>query len=118
MTQITFFLLGNADTSLIRLRDGRRMLVDYADRATGTAGDRRCNLPRLKDDLAAAGRDDYAVVAFSHLDDDHCQGATRKHGTTGASTGTSTTCRITAPIRRSVPTRAPTRPNLQSRSPG
>ncbi len=85
MTQITFFPLGNADTSLIRLRDGRRMLVDYADRSTGATGDRRCNLPRLlKDDLAAAGRDDYAVVAFSHLDDDHCQGAAKffwfRHG--------------------------------------
>ena len=76
MTQLTFFPLGNADTTLVELRDGRRMLVDYAARGTGTVGDKRCDLPTLlKADLKRSGRSGYAVVAFTHLDDDHCQGA-------------------------------------------
>ncbi len=76
MTQLTFFPLGNADTTLVELQDGRRMLVDYAARGTGKVGDKRCDLPTLlKADLRKSGRSDYTVVAFTHLDDDHCQGA-------------------------------------------
>lgn len=76
MTQLTFFPLGNADTSLIELKDGRRMLVDFAATRTGAEGDKRCDLPALlKSDLKAAGRDSYAVVAFTHLDNDHCCGS-------------------------------------------
>lgn len=76
MTQMTFFPLGNADTTLIQLKDGRRMLVDYANVGTGKDGDKRCDLAaELRSDLKAAGRDGYAVVAFTHLDDDHCCGS-------------------------------------------
>lgn len=76
MTQLSFYPLGCADTSLIEIRDGRRMLVDYANKYSGNIGDKRCDLPKLlKDDLKAAGRSSYAVVAFTHLDDDHCCGA-------------------------------------------
>ncbi len=41
MTQITFYPLGCADTSLVALRDGRRMLVDYANERVGGTGDLR-----------------------------------------------------------------------------
>lgn len=76
MTQLTFFPLGNADTTLIELGDGRRMLVDYANTRSGEEGDKRCDLPALlKADLKKAGRNDYAAVAFTHLDDDHCMGS-------------------------------------------
>jgi hypothetical protein len=76
MTRLTFFPLGCADTTLIALRDGRRMLVDYAAMRSSDQGDKRCDLPALlKADLKAADRSDYAVVAFSHLDGDHCRGA-------------------------------------------
>jgi glyoxylase-like metal-dependent hydrolase (beta-lactamase superfamily II) len=76
MTQITFYPLGCADTSLVELRDGRRMLVDYANKHTGSLGDKCCDLPKLlKADLKAARRSAYSVVAFTHLDDDHCTGA-------------------------------------------
>lgn len=76
MTQLTFYPLGNADTTLIELRDGRRMLVDYADVGTSDPDDKRCELSALlKQDMKAAGRDTYTVVAFTHLDDDHCGGA-------------------------------------------
>ena len=76
MTQITCYPLDCADTTLIELQNGRRMLVDYANTQSGEAGDKRCDLPTLlKADLKAAGRNSYSVVAFTHLDDDHCCGA-------------------------------------------
>ena len=76
MTQITCYPLGCADTTLIELQNGRRMLVDYAHTKSGEAGDKRCHLPTLlRADLKAAGRSSYSVVAFTHLDDDHCCGA-------------------------------------------
>lgn len=76
MTQMTFYPLGCADTSLIELRDGRRMLVDYANKRSADAADKRCDLPALlKEDLKAAGRSSYVVGAFTHLDEDHCKGA-------------------------------------------
>lgn len=76
MTQITFFPLGCADTSLIEFRGGQRMLVDYANKRTGAPDDKCCDLPALlKADLKAAHLSSYRVVAFTHLDDDHCKGA-------------------------------------------
>jgi hypothetical protein len=76
LPQLTFYPLGCANTALVELKDGRRVLVDYANRWTGAGDDKRCDLPKLlKADLDAAGAKDYAVVAFTHLDDDHCQGA-------------------------------------------
>lgn len=76
MTQVTFFPLGNADCSLVRLRDGRRVLFDYAATGTGKEGDKRCDLPHLlAQDLKEADTDTFAVVAFTHLDSDHCGGS-------------------------------------------
>ena len=76
MTQITFYPLGCADTSLVELHDGRRMLVDYANKRSDETQDKRCDLPALlKADLKVAGRSSYTVVAFTHLDEDHCNGA-------------------------------------------
>lgn len=77
MVSLTFFNLDNADTCRINLRDEQRMLIDYADRLCRTDRfDKRSDLPKLlKDDLALAKTDTYKVVAFTHLDDDHTQGA-------------------------------------------
>ena len=76
MTKMTFYPLGNADTALVELKDGRRMLVDYANMRSTKADDKRCDLPTLlKQDLKAAACRDYTVVAFTHLDVDHTQGA-------------------------------------------
>lgn len=76
MTQITFYPLGCADTSLLELQDGRRMLVDYANKRSDDENDKRCDLPALlKADLKAARRSSYAVASFTHLDEDHCKGA-------------------------------------------
>ncbi|KZX90375.1 hypothetical protein A3718_16280 [Erythrobacter sp. HI0019] len=76
MTKLTFFPLGNADTTLAELQDGRRILFDYADVATGEEGDKRCDLPKLlRDDMKQADLSSYAVVAYTHLDTDHCAGS-------------------------------------------
>ena len=74
MTKLTFFPIGNADTCLIELQDGRRMLVDFADMADkNDKSDKRCDLSALlSDDFEAAEVNEYLIVAFTHLDDDHC----------------------------------------------
>lgn len=75
--KLTFHPLGNADCTRFDLADGKKMLVDYADmRNADDPWDRRIDLPtELKTDLRAAKRDDYDVVLFTHLDDDHCCGS-------------------------------------------
>ncbi|WP_118137049.1 hypothetical protein [Oceanicella sp. SM1341] len=74
---LTFHPLGNADCTLIDFANGQKMLVDYADmRNANDPFDKRVDLPDvLKADLRAAKRDNYDVVCFTHLDDDHCCGA-------------------------------------------
>ena len=75
--KITVYPLANADTSRLDLRDGRKMLVDYADmRNPADARDKRIDLPtQLRNDLRAVGRDSFDVTMFTHLDRDHTQGA-------------------------------------------
>lgn len=74
---LTFHPLGNADCTRIDLANGMKMLVDYADMRSATdLFDKRIDLPEvLKADLRAAKRDNYDVVCFTHLDDDHCCGS-------------------------------------------
>lgn len=76
MHKVTFYPLGNADCCLVDLSDGKKLLFDYADTLDRTEkDDKRIDLPKvLKEDLRAAKRDYYDVVAFSHLDKDHIQG--------------------------------------------
>lgn len=73
---LTFHPLGNADSTRIDCADGRKILIDYADmRNDSDDTDKRIDLPtELKNDLRKAGRDNYDVVCFTHLDDDHCCG--------------------------------------------
>lgn len=77
MAELKFFNVGNADTCLISLDDKRKMLVDYANmRDSSDREDKRCDLPRLlDDDLTNDNIDEFTVVAFTHLDNDHCKGA-------------------------------------------
>jgi hypothetical protein len=74
---ITFFPLGNADTSLIRLADKRLVLLDYANkRDPKNQYDARCDLPEeLRKEMDDADQTDFSVVCFTHLDDDHVCGA-------------------------------------------
>lgn len=75
--KITFHPLGNADCTRIDLSDGKKLLIDYADmRNDDDPADTRIDLPaELKNDLRAAKRNDYDVVCYTHLDDDHCCGS-------------------------------------------
>ena len=77
MHKITFYPLGNADTCRIDLANGRTLLFDYANvRDPKDATDKRIDLPAdLRAHLAATKRDDYDVVVFTHLDNDHVCGA-------------------------------------------
>lgn len=77
MTRIVFFPIGNADSTLFRLEDGRLILVDYcrADTA-GEDGDKRVKLDEaLRDYLDQEGATRIDVVAFTHGDTDHIAGA-------------------------------------------
>lgn len=75
MHKITLFPLGNADTSLIELANGKRILIDYADMRDPTdADDKRIDLPNELNKLL--GDDDYLdVVVFTHIDMDHVKGS-------------------------------------------
>lgn len=77
MTQLTFYNLGNADCCRIDFRNDDRMLIDYADtKDRSDKNDNRSDLPKLLwEDLDELETDTYRVVAFSHLDSDHVQGA-------------------------------------------
>jgi glyoxylase-like metal-dependent hydrolase (beta-lactamase superfamily II) len=74
---LTFYPLCNADGLAIDLRDGRKMLIDFGNQGDpNDALDLRCDLAaELCASLRQAGRDYYDVVCFTHLDDDHCKGA-------------------------------------------
>ena len=74
--ELHFFPLGNADTLLMSLSDGSKILIDYANmRDPDDPEDKRCDLAEeLQRDLRTARRDGYDVVCITHLDDDHCKG--------------------------------------------
>lgn len=74
MPRVTFFPTGNAGCALINGLPSKRTIVfDYADQYSGRAGDTRIDLASA---LADALNQDYVdVLAFSHIDLDHVQGA-------------------------------------------
>lgn len=74
--KLTVFPLGNADSTLIDLPGGQKLLFDYARRRDPEdKADKRCDLPaELRKDLGSRGH--YDVVAFTHLDQDHYDGMT------------------------------------------
>lgn len=77
MHKLTFYPLGNADTCRIDLANGRTLLFDYANvRCTDDRADKRADLPtELRTELDRTDRNDYDVVVFTHLDNDHVCGA-------------------------------------------
>lgn len=76
MPKITFFNLANADSIRVDLASGKKILFDFADRhAPDDDKELRCDLPaELRKDLGK--RKNFDVVAFTHLDNDHYDGAT------------------------------------------
>lgn len=73
MPRLTFYPLGNADTCLIDLANGKKMLFDFADmRCTDDDEDKRIELSAtLRRDLKDAKRSGYDIFAVTHLDNDH-----------------------------------------------
>ena len=73
---LTFHPLGDADSTLIDLADGRKILIDFGDECTLATDERRIDLAAtLWADLVRSGRPGYDTVLFTHLDRDHCYGA-------------------------------------------
>jgi beta-lactamase superfamily II metal-dependent hydrolase len=71
----TFYPEGNADTCLIEPEGGGLLLFDFAD--NHVEGGLEVNLSaELREKLEEFGRDEFDIVAFTHLDDDHIHGAT------------------------------------------
>lgn len=68
--KLTFYPLGNAESCLLELSDGSKLLFDYADMHDGTTTDERI---KLKEELASI--DEFKVVMFSHAHEDHTKGA-------------------------------------------
>ena len=76
--KVIFYPVGNGDTNQILLSNGRRILFDFCHRSNS---ENKVNPlidlgSRLKDELKAAGRDNFDVVAFTHGDADHISGST------------------------------------------
>lgn len=76
MHRITFFPIGNADCCLIDLENGKKLLFDFAHHnIMEDEEDKRIDLANaIKDNLEEADRDDFDVVSFIHLDNDHIAG--------------------------------------------
>lgn len=77
MPSLTFYPLGNADCCRIHLANGDQVLFDFgAMRDPNDPNDKRCDLAaEVQKDMEKAKRDAFAVVAFTHLDNDHVKGA-------------------------------------------
>lgn len=77
-TTLTFYPVGNGDSSLIKLQNGRWILMDYRHQAQGEdATTPIIDLSkRLREELDGAQRNDFDVVAFTHGDEDHVGGST------------------------------------------
>lgn len=73
MPKVTFYPLGNADSILIDLRNGKKMLFDFGDQKDhDDPTDKRIDLSKsLRTNLEEADRDNFDIVAFTHLDRDH-----------------------------------------------
>lgn len=78
MHRVRFYPVGNGDTSQIVLANGKRVLFDFCHRSDGEDPDNPLiDLKKtLRDELKAAQRDDFDVVAFTHGDDDHISNST------------------------------------------
>lgn len=73
MHKMTFYPLGNADSCLIDLENGKKILFDFGDEGNpDDPNDKRINLcATLREDMEAADKTNYEVLAITHLDNDH-----------------------------------------------
>ena len=78
MHQITFYPVGNGDSSQIVLENGKRLMFDFrhlklAEEGNGPEIDLK---KRLRSELFEANRDYFDVLAFTHCDSDHINNST------------------------------------------
>ncbi len=67
---ITFYPLGNAETCLLELNDGAKILFDFAHMRTDATDDLRYDIKE-----ALSSIKEFEVVMFSHAHEDHVKGA-------------------------------------------
>ncbi len=77
MSTVTFYPLGNADSLLIKADSGKLLLFDYGNVGDPTnMDDRRIDLKKaVREDIGWPSKKEVDVVAFTHGDNDHVQGA-------------------------------------------
>ncbi len=76
MHKVTFHPIGNADCCRIDLENDKKLLFDYAQTRSADEDDPRIDLAEeLRQDLKAAKRDYFDIVAFTHADEDHIKGS-------------------------------------------
>lgn len=69
---LKIYPLGNADTTLFSLANGKQILWDYANKKDKNDNDdKRCDLPEELDKDTSG---DFDVVCFTHADEDHYKG--------------------------------------------
>lgn len=78
MHTVTFYPVGNGDSSQIKLKDGRRFVFDYRQHPSAGQKDARpIDLAaQLRKELKEDGRSDVDVLALTHGDKDHIEGST------------------------------------------
>ncbi len=77
MPTVTFYPVGNGDTSLIKLDNKKMILMDYhqKDKAQDTDTP-ECDIAKaLRKELDDAKKNSFEVVAFTHADADHIKGS-------------------------------------------
>ncbi len=79
MHKVTSYPLGNADSTLITLDNGKDILFDFGNEANpDDPQERRTFLDKeLRSYMDGKRKDAFEVVAFSHADRDHTQGASK-----------------------------------------
>jgi beta-lactamase superfamily II metal-dependent hydrolase len=77
MHKLSFFPLGNADTTLIELGCGKNILFDFASVANPLdSSEKRSDVAKeLREIMKRKVKTSFEVVAFSHGDNDHVKGA-------------------------------------------
>ena len=70
--KLTFYPLGNAETCLLELENGGKLLFDYAAMNDGSTTDDRYDIEK-----ALSLFNEFDVVMFSHAHEDHTKGASK-----------------------------------------
>lgn len=78
MHTVTFYPVGNGDTSLISLNNGKHILMDYRQHGNATDTDKpEYDIAKeLKNILKEDKKNSFEVVAFTHADEDHIERST------------------------------------------